>query len=394
MAPETEWAHYHRLASTGRGTASGSERRKWPKPGLSYAVRRLLPVVVAVLAGSTSVANATIVVGRSIGGVAPGMSRSQVEARLGKPLQVVSSATQRMPDAASSTKTGPPVGSGGLGAAPLRRSEGLGRARREGAPSPDSELLSPPRRAAAPALSQRLYGGGILVSYTGRVATSVAITDASHVTRSGIGVGTREGDLTKKLGGERCLTVKASAPTGVCIVDVRAGRRVRSMQFIMSGEPRTVRSVLLVSSAAQRATVPRAPGTAPKGKPGTVVVNTSVAGIHLGMRPAQIERKLGRPVETRASTPAPGQRPGISKGLVERLYAGPVTVLFENDVAASIVTRARGHRTSRTHVGVGSLEKDVRRLAGVRCVTSPGSKSERNKVTRDQSRPLMDQLIK
>ncbi len=364
MASQDIYWPLEQAAEFRRSTAMGC-RSLIVESAASRVVRCAFLAIIVAWLGSATAANAIIVPGQSIAGVAPGMSRTQVESKLGTPIQTAAlrGEVDRTPaPSARSARTASD------GAVTSLSPPSQGRQARSTAKSSGRKISA----------TQSLYPGGILVSYSGRTAISVAATDATQVTRSGVGVGVGEADLAKKLGGEKCQSTTRPVPMGACVIHTRTRGRSQSMQFILSGDPRTVKAVLLIASPeSPTRSVRRARGTTPgsRGGRGSIAVNVSVAGVRLGMTPAEVEVKLGPVVESRASTPGPGQSADLVAGLVERLYAGPVAVTFDAGKVASIVTRASGHRTSGTNVGVGSSEADVRRLAGIRCVASAGSKT-------------------
>jgi hypothetical protein len=100
-----------------------------------------------------------------------------------------------------------------------------------------------------------------------------------------------------------------------------------------------------------------------------LIPQVSIRGVVLGMTPAEVEAKLGRPDAThKGRQPAIGPTMTLTFGLVTVRFSG----LRASAQAVTITTTSRRERTARG-VGVGSTEATVReRVAGARCLVEYG----------------------
>lgn len=101
-----------------------------------------------------------------------------------------------------------------------------------------------------------------------------------------------------------------------------------------------------------------------------IVPQSSIAGVRLGMSEARVRAVAGRPDHVA------GARNEFGRYKVFIYRTRRLQVVFQGGGGAtSVATESRAERT-RTHVGVGSTERAVRRgVPGVRCETVAGTRS-------------------
>jgi hypothetical protein len=112
-----------------------------------------------------------------------------------------------------------------------------------------------------------------------------------------------------------------------------------------------------------------APLGAPAAAEALIQVDRGIAGARLGNTRAEVRAALGAPASSRSGTNDFGP-------FLQRRYRGGITVTFQGRrEVSSVSTTGRGDRTARG-VGVGSTEAAVRRkVRGVRCETTSGTRS-------------------
>jgi hypothetical protein len=112
-----------------------------------------------------------------------------------------------------------------------------------------------------------------------------------------------------------------------------------------------------------------APLGAPAAAEALIQVDRGIAGARLGNSRAEVRAALGAPASTRSGTNDFGP-------FLQWRFRGGITVIFQGRREVSTVsTSGRGDRTRRG-VGVGSTEAAVRRrVRGVRCETTFGTRS-------------------
>ena len=100
-----------------------------------------------------------------------------------------------------------------------------------------------------------------------------------------------------------------------------------------------------------------------------IQVDRGIAGARIGNSRAQVRAALGTPSSVKNGTNDFGP-------FTEYRYRGGLRVVFQGGTSVtSVVTTGLGDRTSRG-VGVGSTERAVRRkVPGVKCETTAGSRS-------------------
>jgi hypothetical protein len=100
-----------------------------------------------------------------------------------------------------------------------------------------------------------------------------------------------------------------------------------------------------------------------------IQVDHGIAGARIGNTRAQVRAALGKPTTIKTGSNDFG-------AFTEFRYAGGVRVTFQGNAKVTAVsTTGRGDRTARG-VGVGSTERTVRRrVPGVKCETTAGSRS-------------------
>jgi hypothetical protein len=100
-----------------------------------------------------------------------------------------------------------------------------------------------------------------------------------------------------------------------------------------------------------------------------IQVDKGIAGARIGNTRAEVRAALGTPGTVKHGTNDFG-------AFTEFRYAGGLRVDFQgNTKVTSVTTTGRGDRTARG-VGVGSSERSVRRkVAGVKCETTAGTRS-------------------
>jgi hypothetical protein len=100
-----------------------------------------------------------------------------------------------------------------------------------------------------------------------------------------------------------------------------------------------------------------------------IQVDKGIAGARIGNTRAEVRAALGTPRTVKHGTNDFGS-------FTEFRYAGGLRVDFQgNTKVTSVTTTGRGDRTARG-VGVGSSERSVRRrVAGVTCETTAGTRS-------------------
>ena len=96
-----------------------------------------------------------------------------------------------------------------------------------------------------------------------------------------------------------------------------------------------------------------------------IVPQRGIAGVTLGMSKAIVRAKLGAPDRV--------ERGRNEFGNFERFRYAGLTIFFQGRTAVSAIDTTRRLERTRRGVGVGSPERDVRRLVeGVRCRTEAG----------------------
>jgi hypothetical protein len=100
-----------------------------------------------------------------------------------------------------------------------------------------------------------------------------------------------------------------------------------------------------------------------------IQVDRGIAGARIGNTRAEVRAALGTPTHITNGTNDFG-------AFTQFRYGGGITVTFQGRThVTSVTTTGRGDRTARA-VGVGSSERAVRRrVAGVTCETTAGSRS-------------------
>jgi hypothetical protein len=100
-----------------------------------------------------------------------------------------------------------------------------------------------------------------------------------------------------------------------------------------------------------------------------IQVDQGIAGARIGNSRAEVRAALGTPRRVRTGTNDFGT-------FTEYRFTGGIRVFFQGGTSVtSVSTTGLGDRTSR-HVGVGSSERAVRRrVPGVKCETTAGSRS-------------------
>jgi hypothetical protein len=100
-----------------------------------------------------------------------------------------------------------------------------------------------------------------------------------------------------------------------------------------------------------------------------IQVDHGIAGARIGNTRAEVRAALGKPTTIKTGSNDFG-------AFTEFRYAGGVRVTFQgNTKVTAVSTTGRGDRTARG-VGVGSTERTVRRrVPGVKCETTAGSRS-------------------
>jgi len=108
----------------------------------------------------------------------------------------------------------------------------------------------------------------------------------------------------------------------------------------------------------------------PAPAPALIVPQRSIAGVRLGMSEARVRAVAGRPDHVLSA------RNQFGRYKVFLYRARQLQVIFQGGGGAtSVATESRRERT-RTHVGVGSTERAVRRgVRGVHCATVAGTRT-------------------